>query len=352
MEKLIREWDGEYVISRFDQPTQTWMFIAIHSTALGVATGGTRLKSYDTPKTALRDALRLAQGMTRKFAVIDFPRGGAKAVLAVPGALSPSQREGLMSRYGKWLADLNGVFETGADLGTASGDMDVIARHYPGVFGKSPENSGAGDPGPETALGVFHGIQASCAHYFKSEDLYGLRILVQGAGSVGQALMRRLINAGCEVKFSDVDSHRVEKIQQELKLPFVQPQAVLSERCEVFSPCAVGGILNENTIPQLSCRVVAGSANNQLEREEDGERLHQCGILYAPDYVINAGGAIFLPAVEGWGWSVERARKRIIQIGETLKQIYHRADAQTISSARAAEQLALERLQKGRSEKD
>jgi len=164
MEKLIRDWDGEYIVSRFDKPTGTWMFIAIHSSILGVPTGGTRLKSYPNPNEALLDAMRLAKGMTYKFAVIDFPRGGAKAVLAIPKDFNHAEREGLMSRYGKWLADLGGIFETGADLGTSSSDMDLISRQFSGVFGKSPKAGGAGDPGPETALGVFYGIQASCEH--------------------------------------------------------------------------------------------------------------------------------------------------------------------------------------------
>ncbi len=347
MEKLIRDWDGEYIVTRFDRPTGTWMFIAIHSSTLGVATGGTRLKTYSNPEEALRDAMRLAKGMTYKFAVIDFPRGGAKAVLAVPDDFDPTEREDLITRYGKWLAALNGVFETGADLGTGSSDMDLISSHYTGVFGKSPENGGAGDPGPETALGVFCGIQSSCEQYFKSAGYSGLTVLVQGVGSVGETLIRQLLEAGYNVKFSDVKPQRIERIQEEMKLPFVEPESVYKEPCDVFSPCATGGILNDQTISQLSCRIVAGAANNQLEQPEHGEMLHKRGILYAPDYVINAGGAIFLPAVEGWGWSVERVRSRIREIGETLKEIYEHSEARNISPIRTAEQMVMDRLKRG-----
>lgn len=346
METLIRDWDGEYVISRFDQTTGTWMFIAIHSTALGVATGGTRLKSYPNPVEALRDAMRLAEGMTHKFAVIDFPRGGAKAVLAVPDDFDPAEREGLMLRFGRWLADINGIFETGADLGTNSADMALIARHFSGVFGIPPEAGGAGDPGPETALGVFCGIKASCEYHFNNADLTGRTVLVQGVGSVGEPLIRLLLNAGCEVKFSEINPTRADRVRQELGLPFVEPEAVYEEPFDVFSPCATGGIINAETVPQLICQIVAGAANNQLGRPEDGEALHERGILYAPDYVINAGGAIFLPSVEGWGWSVRKARNRVRKIGDTLKEIYIRAKAHGISPSRAAEQMAVERVKR------
>jgi leucine dehydrogenase len=347
MDTLIRDWEGEYVVSRFDRKTGTMMFIAIHSTALGVASGGTRLKSYAHPREALRDAMRLAHGMTHKFAVIDFPRGGAKAVLSVPDDFDPADREGLMLRYGQWLADLRGVFETGPDLGTSPADMALIARHFSGVFGLPADAGGAGDSGPDTALGVFCGIQASCEHYFSSADLTGRTVLVQGAGAVGEPLIRLLMEAGCEVKFSDIDPVLVAKVRQELGLQFVEPEAVYGEPCDVFAPCAAGGILNAETIPQLACHIVAGSANNQLDEPEDGERLSQRNVLYAPDYVINAGGAIFLLAVEGSGWAVTRARERVRKIGDTMREIYAHSEEHGISPARAAERIAIERLRRG-----
>jgi leucine dehydrogenase len=349
LETLILDWDGEYFLTRFNRPTRTWMFIAIHSSVLGVPTGGTRLKTYGSTSEALRDAMRLAKGMTRKFALIDVPRGGAKAVLAVPKDFDPAGRSELMTCYGLWLASLKGIFETGADLGTNSADMDIISRHYAGVFGKSPGNGGAGDPGPETARGVFAGILASCDHRFGSHDLSGRTVLVQGMGSVGESLTRLLLEAGGRVKFSDVDSSRVEKIRGEYGLPSIDPEKAYGEPCDIFAPCGTGGILNSRTIPQLECSIVAGAANNQLEVAEDGEELHRRGILYAPDYIINAGGAIFLPAVEGWGWSVERARERVLKIGDTLKRVFARSKASGISTARAAELEAEERLSKASS---
>ena len=344
MEALIQSWDGESAISRFDRESGTWMFIAIHSTALGVATGGTRLKCYPTPRDALLDAMRLAEGMTDKWAGVDFPRGGGKAVLGIADTFDPGQREGLMSRYGQWLADLNGIFETGPDLGTAPSDMALIRRGFNGEFGCPPDLGGRGDPGPYTALGVFSGIRASCERSFNSPDLSGRSVMVQGVGSVGEPLIELLLEAGSEVKFSDLDSARIEKFRQELGLSFVEPEAVYREPCDVFAPCSTGGILNAQTIPQLKCSIVAGGANNQLGESQDGMALHQRDILYAPDYIINAGGAIYLVSVESMGWSVSKAKDRVVQIGETLKDIYTHAGKHGISSMEAAEELAKGRV--------
>lgn len=344
METLIQSWDGESVVSRFDRESGTWMFIAIHSTALGVATGGTRLKFYPTPGDALFDTMRLAEGMTYKWAGVEFPRGGGKAVLSVSAAFDPSQREGLMSRYGQWLADLNGIFETGPDLGTSPSDMALISQEYSGVFGCPADLGGMGDPGPYTALGVFSGIRASCERRFRSSDMNGRSVMVQGVGNVGGPLIQLLLEAGCEVKFSDIDSARIDKFGQDLGLSFVEPEAVFGEPCDVFTPCATGGILNAKTIPQLKCSIVAGGANNQLEEPQAGEALHQRDILYAPDYIINAGGAIYLVSVENMGWSVSKASDRIVKIEDTLKDIYTHAEKRGISSAEAAEEFAKGRV--------
>jgi leucine dehydrogenase len=351
MESLIRSWDGEFVATRFDHPANTWMFVVIHSTALGVATGGTRLKSYPSPRDALLDGMRLAEGMTYKWAGVDFPRGGGKAVLDIPENFDPSEREGLITRYGQWLRDLNGIFETGADLGTNSQDMALIARNFNGVFGRPPDLGGAGDPGPFTALGVFSGIQASCEAKFGSPDMKGRTIMVQGVGSVGENLVKLLLESGCKVKFSDVDHARVEEVRKKYKIDFVEQDLVYREPCDVFSPCATGGILNNETIQQLQCSVVAGGANNQLATPENGEMLYERDILYAPDYIINAGGAIFLPSVEAMGWSFEKAKERVRQIGDTLRDVCAASEARGISTAKAADQLAKERVERARKKK-
>jgi leucine dehydrogenase len=282
--------------------------------------------------------------MTYKWAGVEFPRGGGKAVLDIPDSFDPSQREGLMTRYGRWLADLNGIFETGPDLGTTPSDMALIRQGFDGVFGCPPDLGGAGDPGPYTALGAFSGIRASCERRFNSSDLNGRSVLVLGAGSVGKPLIHLLLEAGCDVKFSDLDPARIDEVIQELGLSFVEPEAVYGEPCDVFAPCATGGILNAKTIPQLKCSIVAGGANNQLEEAQDGDSLHQRNILYAPDYIINAGGAIYLVAVENMGWSVSKAEDRIVEIGDTLKDIYTHAQKSGMNSMKAAEELAKGRV--------
>jgi leucine dehydrogenase len=345
MDDLIKTWDGESVITRYDADTDTWMFIAIHSTSLGVATGGTRFKSYPTPREALYDAMRLAEGMTYKWAGIGFPRGGGKAVLGSSDEILEDDRLALLSRYGDWLSDLKGIFETGPDLGTTPNDMDLIRGHYSGIFGCTEAAGGQGDPGPYTALGVFSGIQASCERIFGTSNLSDRSVIVQGAGSVGEPLIRYLVEAGCKVCFSDVDADRIDRIQAQFDLELIDPQAVYAEPCDVFAPCATGGILNTKTIPALKCSIVAGGANNQLENPEDADDLMGRGILYAPDFIINAGGALYLVSIESMGWTEVEARKEILKIGDTLEQIFTSADEFNLNTGKAAVQLARDRIQ-------
>jgi leucine dehydrogenase len=344
MNELIKAWDGETVITRYDSDTDTWMFIAIHSTRLGVATGGTRFKSYPTPREALQDAMRLAEGMTYKWAGIGFPRGGGKGVIGSSKAPSEAAREALLSRYGTWLDDLKGIFETGPDLGTTPSDMDLIRKHYSGIFGCTEEAGGQGDPGPFTALGVYSGIRASCERVFGSSNLSDRSVIVQGVGSVGEPLIGYLLEAGCDIRFTDVDSDRIDKIRTRFDLGYIDPQAAYAEPCDVFAPCAIGGILNSKTIPTLKCSIVAGGANNQLEGPEDADGLKRRGILYAPDFIINAGGALYLVSIETMGWTENKAREEILKIGDTLTQIYATADELGLNTGNAAEQVAKERI--------
>jgi leucine dehydrogenase len=343
LETLLPKWSGEHVVVRCDADTGAWIFIAVHSTRLGPATGGTRMCPYPSRTDALRDALRLAEGMTFKWAVVGMARGGGKAVIDVPEALPATARDGLLRRYGALVDALAGRFQTGPDMGTGPAEMDVISEQTTHVFGKSPERGGAGDPGPWTARGVFAGIVASCQHAFGSATLSGRRVLVQGVGHVGAPLIRLLVEAGAAVVASDIDSGRITA----LALPevvAVDADAAVDAEVDVFAPCGAGGVLSSETIPRLRCRIVAGSANNQLARPEDADALRQRGILYAPDYVINAGGAIFLPLREGAGRGSEELVAQIDAIGDTLGSIYARADAEGISTEHAARQLAAARL--------
>ncbi len=342
MEKRIRDWDGETVIVRHDRPTGAWIFIAIHSTRLGPATGGTRMKHYPGTGEALEDALRLAAGMTFKFAVPGVARGGGKAVISLPKAFEEKTRPDLLRRYGSLVRQLGGLFYTGPDVGTSSQDMDVISETgAPYVFCRTPEAGGAGSSGPVTALGVFTGIQSACGHAFKKASLKGRRVLVQGAGSVGGKLISLLLEAGAEVMFSEVDDRRIRHFQKTLGLPFVLPDQVYTQKCDVFSPCALGGVLNAESIAGLRCRVIAGGANNQLAEAADAKRLRDRGILYAPDYVVNLGGALAIPGIETLGWSREEAEQRVVEcIRSALSRIFEMSETEGITTDEAARRIA------------
>jgi leucine dehydrogenase len=339
-EDLLRRWDGEHVVVRHDEPSGAWMLICLHSTTLGPAMGGTRMKSYPSPADALEDGLRLAAGMTRKLAVVGLPCGGGKAVIAVPEIPHGDDRRALLERYAELVDSLGGTFVTGPDVNTGEADMDVIGARTPHVFCRSTGNGGSGDPSVHTALGVFHGIRASLRHAFGSDDPAGRTVLVQGAGSVGAKLVGLLAGAGATVLVSDVDEERARATGAAV----VPADAALVTACDVYAPCALGATLSAESIPGLRCRVVAGAANNQLATPEDGERLRAAGILYAPDYLINSGGALHGIGLERLGWDADRLEREVEGIGSTLAGIYETAESQGISTGEAAERLASERL--------
>jgi leucine dehydrogenase len=343
-EELLDRWDGEQAVIHRDRESGGWIFICMHSTRLGPAAGGTRLKVYDTPADGLRDAMRLSAGMTAKLAVADLGLGGGKAVLAVPSIPAGEERTALLHRYGAIVASLRGGFITSSDVGTGETDMDVIAEMTEHVFGRSRGRGGAGDPGPFTAVGVFQGIKASLAHVYGSDDLAGRTVLVQGAGSVGGALAELLGHGGATVLVADVDPDRAAAVASAAGGSVVDASAALETECDVYAPCALGATLSADSIPRLRCRIVAGSANNQLARPEDAELLQPAGILYAPDYVINAGGAIAINYLELNDRSQVEVDAALARIGDTLKEIYTQAEAKGITTAAAANALAAARL--------
>jgi leucine dehydrogenase len=343
-EELLREWDGEQAVVRFDRQSGAWMFICIHSTRLGPAGGGTRMRVYPSPSEGLRDGMRLAAGMTRKMAVLGVPFGGGKAVLAVPELPTGEARRALLLSYGDLVASLGGTFRTAADMNTTAADVDVVAERSRYVYGRSAEHGGGGDSGVGTARGVFHGISASLSHAFGSDELGGRRVLVQGVGSVGAHLARNLAGAGAELILTDVAAERAAALAEELGARAVPAESALETDCDVYAPCAVGGTLDRETIPRLRCRIVAGSANNQLAEPEDAELLRSAGILYAPDYVINAGGVLQLLGLEDLGWDAPTLEQNLAGIGATLREIYETAEADGITTAEAAEGLAASRL--------
>ncbi|HKT43650.1 MAG TPA: Glu/Leu/Phe/Val dehydrogenase dimerization domain-containing protein [Gaiellaceae bacterium] len=336
-EDLLQGWDGEEAVIRFDAASGAWMFVCIHSTALGPGGGGTRMRVYDTPADGLADAMKLSGAMTRKFAAADIPRGGGKAVLAVPELPQGDARRTLLLRYGELVASLGGTYRTAGDMNISPADLDVVAERCPWVYGTTGKG---GNSARGTAIGTLHAIRATIEHLAGSPSLAGVRVLVQGAGAVGADLVRLLQAEGADVLVSDVDEARAVQTGATV----VAAADVIGTECEVYSPCAVGGTLNAETIPRLRCRAVAGCANNQLAEPADGDRLHAAGILYAPDYVANAGGVIQLVGLEDLDWSEDELQQGLAKIGDTLRTLFRSAAEEGITPAAAAERLAADRV--------
>lgn len=347
-EDQLRAWDGEEVALRYDAPTDTWMFVCVQSTVLGPAAGGTRMKVYPAPDDALRDGLRLASAMTSKNAIAGLPLGGGKAVLAVHELPSGDARRALLLRYADLLDSLHGTYWTACDMNTSPSDMDVIAERCSYVFARTEANGGSGTSAPATADGVLLGIEASAARAFGSKALTGRTVAIQGVGAVGALLARQLTNAGARLVLADVDEVRAKELAAELGAEFVTADQAIETECDVLSPCAIGGVLSAETIPRLRCAIVAGAANNQLSEPEDAERLAERGILYAPDYVVNAGGIIHLAALEMLGEDLARRDERIAGIAATLTEVYRLADAEGISTEQAARRMVQVRIEEGR----
>ncbi|MFQ5524870.1 MAG: Glu/Leu/Phe/Val dehydrogenase dimerization domain-containing protein [Thermoanaerobaculia bacterium] len=336
LEHLIQSWDGIGVLTRYDEPTGTWIFICIHDNSLGAATGGTRIRTYPTPADALRDGMRLAEGMTHKWAAVDLGFGGAKAVLAVPGPIAGDERRGLLQRYAGLIEILGGSFLTGEDMGITSEDMEFISRHTSYLHGFD-EHGKKVDPSPFTARGVVTGIKASLAHRYGDDSISGKRVLVQGTGNVGGHLVRMLAEEGAEILVEDIDRDRAQSLADEVGARVIDNGDTYSTECDVFAPCAIGAILNQDTIPKLACPIVAGSANNQLAEHDDVERLRERGILYAPDYIVNAGGAISFAHIGRGITARDRLFEKVDSIGSTLAEILAEADERGESSLDAAD---------------
>ncbi|MCZ6918656.1 MAG: leucine dehydrogenase [Gemmatimonadetes bacterium] len=347
LKSLIEGWEGIGVVSRYDQPTGSWIFIALHDDTLGMPTGGTRMKVYPSPALALQDAMRLAAGMTAKWAAVDLDFGGGKGVIAVPHILEGEERHGLLLRYGQLIESLNGSFGTGVDMGTTPEDMRVIKQATSRVHGVDPETGQTIDPGPFTARGVFAGMRAVVRQAFGTDDLTGRVVHIQGVGDVGAPLARMLKQAGARIVLSDLDTRRAESLAEALgNTEAFEPHTALEAPCDVYAPCAVGATLNAETIPELKCRAVVGSANNQLATREDADRLHERGILYGPDYIVNAGGAIAF-GLRGRGIVDEQAiAQRIDGIDTSLTEILKESSASNESPVYAATRVVERKLGK------
>src|SRR5437667_614488 len=309
----------EEVVFFHDAPSELRGIVAIHSTALGPSLGGTRFYPFRSEEDALRDVLRLARGMTYKAAAAGLDLGGGKAVII--GDPKRIKNEELLRAYGRFLETLGGRYVTAEDIGTDRNDMDIIRRETRYVTGVAPELGGSGDPSPVTAYGVYLGMVACAEEAWQEHTLEGRRVAVQGVGKVGYHLVKHLVeDGGASVVVSDVDVDLVARAVRDFGVDTAEPDKIHAQECDIFAPCAMGGIIRDDTIPELKCRVVAGSANNQLERSEHGEALAAAGIVYAPDYVINAGGLINV-ADELQGYHPERSKARVQSIYRPLREI-------------------------------
>ena len=334
----IDDSEHEQVSHFFDPDTGLRAIVAIHDTHLGPGLGGTRILDYGTEDDALRDALRLSEAMTYKAAAADLPLGGAKAVLV--GDPEEIKSEALFEAYGRAVDCLGGRYITSVDINSSVADMDVVARATDHVVGMS---DGLGDPSPITSYGVFRGVRACVEHVYGTPALDDIEVVVQGLGKVGTALAEHLLDAGASVTVSDVDSEAVARFVDDHGVESVDPEAVYEQPCDVFAPCAIGGVVNDETIPRLDCDVIAGGANNVLAERRHARDLHDRGILYAPDYVINAGGLITV-AKEHLGGTREEARDDAAAIGDRLATMIELAEEEGTTVLDAADRYAERRI--------
>jgi leucine dehydrogenase len=339
-----RETGGEYerVLSAYEPEVGYRGVIAVHSTALGPAVGGTRFWNYATEGEAVTDALRLARGMTYKNALAGIPFGGGKSVII--GDNRTREREPLFRAHGRFVETLGGTYITAEDVGTSPSDIAFVnleTSHVAGLMGRS------GDPSPVTARGVFRAIQASAKWRWGSDELAGRRVALQGCGSVGLNLARELTGAGAGVVVSDTDAEKVGRVVSECGAESVPPEEIFDADADIFAPCALGGILNDETIPRLKVEIVAGAANNQLLEARHGDALAGRGILYAPDYAANAGG-IINGCRELLGWDTAHAHAKVEELYDTLLRIYALAESEGVPPHLAADRLAERRLREAR----
>jgi leucine dehydrogenase len=334
--------DGfEQVAYCHDSETGLRAIVAIHSTALGPSLGGTRFYPYASENDALLDVCRLAKGMTYKHAVCGNDLGGGKAViLGDPAAL---RSEALLRAYGRFVEGLSGRYLTAEDVGTTQADMDLVRRETRHVTGVSESLGGSGDPSPATAWGVLWAMKAVAERLWGNPSLTGRHVCISGVGKVGAALADHLADEGAKLTVADVNAVALEAAVERHGAVAVAPEAAHTVPCDIFSPCALGAVLNAETIPELRCDAVVGSANNQLETLADAERLRHRGVVYAPDFVTNAGGVINI-AEEPHGYDRQRAYDRIRTIHDTLLRVFDRAQADGITTAVAAGRLAEERI--------
>ncbi len=343
----MERYDYENLYVCQEKETGLKAFIALHDTTLGPAAGGCRMWTYATEMDAIEDALRLARGMTYKYAAAGVNLGGGKCV--VIGNPATGKSEALFRTLGRFIDRLGGAYMTGEDIGTTLRDMEYMRMETPYVITLSKDLGGAGNIAPATARGTLQGMRAACAAVFDSQDLGGRSVAVQGLGMVGTEVLKGLHAAGATIYVADIDESRVRELATSYGATVVSPDAIHALEVDIYSPCALGAVVNDETIGHLRCKVIAGCANNQLTRIEHGDMLRERGILYAPDYIINAGGAIFdADRLQPGGFNEERAWQHVNRIFETTAQLIKISQQENIATARAADLLAERRLVEAR----
>ncbi|MFC4076273.1 Leu/Phe/Val dehydrogenase [Salinithrix halophila] len=341
--RLMEEAGHEQVIFCRHEGSGLKSIIALHDTTMGPALGGCRMAPYRTTDEALKDVLRLSRGMTYKCGLADVDFGGGKAVII--GHPEEDKSPEMFRAFGRFVGGLNGRFFTGTDMGTMPEDFVHAARESESFVGLPVSHGGSGDTAIPTAYGVMQGFRATARHLWNSTDLGGRTVAIQGAGKVGARLVAQLVEEGARVIVADVHMDRIRSLVEKYpgSVEAADVETIHRKPCDIFSPCAIGGVVNNRTLDELACQAIVGSANNQLAEDAHGDRLHERGILYAPDYLVNAGGLIQV-ADELSGYHHERVMEKTRSIFDMLLKIYQLSREEDLPTCRAADQLVLERL--------
>ncbi|WP_307891961.1 branched-chain amino acid dehydrogenase [Bacillus swezeyi] len=343
--RYMEQYDYEQLVFCQDKQSGLKAIIAIHDTTLGPALGGTRMWTYENEEAAIEDALRLARGMTYKNAAAGLNLGGGKTVII--GDPRKDKNEEMFRAFGRYIQGLNGRYITAEDVGTTVEDMDIIHDETDFVTGISPAFGSSGNPSPVTAYGVYKGMKAAAKEAFGTDSLAGKTVAVQGVGNVAYNLCRHLHEEGAKLIVTDINKEAVERAVAEFGARAVDPDDIYSQDCDIYAPCALGATINDDTIPQLKAKVIAGAANNQLKETNHGDQIHDMGIVYAPDYVINAGGVINV-ADELYGYNSERALKKVEGIYGNIERVLEISKRDRIPAYLAADRLAEERIERMR----
>lgn len=339
----LQKYDYEQLVICQDQTSGLKAIICIHDTTLGPALGGTRMWNYACEEDAIFDALRLARGMTYKNAAAGLNLGGGKTVII--GDSRTQKNEELFRAFGRYVQSLNGRYITAEDVGTTVQDMDWVHLETDFVTGVSSSNGASGDPSPMTARGVWRGMKAAAMEAYGSDSLNGKIIAIQGLGHVGYYLAKYLHGEGAKLIVTDIQSDLIKRVVDEMGATAVRPTEIFGVEADIFAPCAMGAVVNDQTIPQFKFSIVAGAANNVLKEEHHGEKLHELGILYAPDYVINCGGVINV-ADELEGYNYERALKKVEMVYDNVAKVLNIAKECKIPTYIAADRMAEQRIER------